>query len=110
MDMVVVAPNGTVFTNDDRNGALDRRSLVKIGSAPNNGWYTVHVAQFSGVATETNIVLLYGRYTAGNPNCSAPTPPASPSVNSFSLESDDEKADDDSPVPPPTAGQPGSRR
>jgi hypothetical protein len=77
MELVVVAPNGTVFRNDDRNGALDRRPLVKIASAPNNGWYTVHVAQFAGAATETNIVLLYGRYNNGNPNCAAPTLPAS---------------------------------
>jgi hypothetical protein len=44
LELVVVAPNGSVFRNDDRNGALDRRPLVKIGAAPNNGWYTVHVA------------------------------------------------------------------
>jgi hypothetical protein len=78
MELVVVAPNGTVFRNDDRNGALDRRPLAKIGSAPNNGWYTVHIAQFAGVATETNFVLLYGRYAGGNPNCATPTPPLVP--------------------------------
>jgi hypothetical protein len=75
MELVVVAPDGTVFRNDDRNGALDRRPVVKIASAPNNGWYTVHIAQFAGAATETNFVLLYGRYPAGNPNCTTPTPP-----------------------------------
>ena len=29
MELVVVAPNGSVFRNDDRNGAFDRRPLVK---------------------------------------------------------------------------------
>jgi hypothetical protein len=108
MEIVVVAPNGTVFRNDDRNGALDRRPLVKIASAPNNGWYTVHVAQFNGAPTETNIVLLYGRYNAGNPNCATPTPPAL-AINAAELD-DDAKADDESPAPPPRADQPGSTR
>ena len=109
MEIVVVAPNGSVYRNDDRNGALDRRPLVKIGSAPNNGWYTVHVAQFAGTATETNIVLLYGRYNGGNPNCASPTVPASAFNADAELE-EEEKADDDSPAPAPRAGQPGSTR
>lgn len=112
MELVVVAPDGTVFRNDDRNGALDRRPLVKIAAAPQNGWYTVHVAQFAGAATETNIVLLYGRYPGGNANCATPTPPALAAAGSFEAESLDDgaKADDDSPVPAPKAGQPGSSR
>jgi hypothetical protein len=74
--MVVRAPDGTVFRNDDRPG--DLRPLVKINSAPNNGWYSVSLARFAGVAADNNFVLLYGRYNGGNPNCSSPTPPLSP--------------------------------
>jgi hypothetical protein len=75
LEMTVVAPNGSVFRNDDRAGASDRRPLVKIGSAPNNGWYTVHLARFDGGAVNANFVLLYGRYNGGNPNCLNPTSP-----------------------------------
>jgi hypothetical protein len=110
MELVVIAPNGSVYRNDDRNGALDRRPLVKIGGAPNNGWYTVHVSQWAGAATETNIVLLYGRYNAGNPNCAGPTAPASAFSADAEQEEDAAKADDDRPAPPPRAGQPGSTR
>jgi len=114
MELVVVAPNGSVFRNDDRNGAFDRRPLVKIGSAPNNGWYTVHVSQFNGAPTEANIVLLYGRYPAGNPNCAGATPASAVagSLESLSLgdADDDAKAGDDAEAPAPRAGQPGSSR
>ena len=111
MELVVVAPDGTVFRNDDRNGALDRRPLVKIGAAPDNGWYVVRVAQFAGDATETNIVLLYGRYPAGNPNCATATQPTA-AITAFGGDADAEDADKDapSPVPPPRPGQPGAER
>ncbi len=109
MELVVIAPDGTVFRNDDRNGALDRRPLVKIGSAPQNGWYTVHVGQFAGVATETNIVLLYGRYPGGNANCATPTAPTFAAAG-FAADADSEDAQKDttSPAPPPRPGQPGA--
>lgn len=70
--MVVVAPNGTVFQNDDRGGG-DLRPLVKMTPTSNNGWYTVHLAHFGGSPINANFVLLYGRYNAGNANCSSPT-------------------------------------
>jgi hypothetical protein len=106
MELVVVSPDGQVFRNDDRNGATDRRPLVKIGSAPVNGWYTVHVAQFAGTATETNITLMYGRYPGGNANCAAPT---SPSGQGFAAEEEtDDSNKSDEPAPPPRRGQPGS--
>lgn len=72
--MVVVAPNGTVYQNDDRASG-DNRPLVKIASAPNDGWYTVHLAHWFGSSVNADFALLYGRYTAGNPNCTAPTLP-----------------------------------
>jgi hypothetical protein len=110
MELVVVAPDGTVFRNDDRNGVLDRRPLVKIGSAPNNGWYTVHVAQFAGAATEINFVLLYGRYPGGNPNCATPTVPSIAAALAFEAEADDAGKAADAPAPAPRPGQPGSDR
>jgi hypothetical protein len=72
LEMVVVAPNGTVYRNDDRT-VLDARPLVKIDPTPNNGWYTVHLARFDGSAVNANFVLLYGRHNSGNVNCSNPT-------------------------------------
>jgi hypothetical protein len=72
LEMVVVAPNGTVYRNDDR-AISDLRPLVKIDPSPNNGWYTVHLARFDGSAVNANFVLLYGRYNSGNVNCSSPT-------------------------------------
>ena len=91
MELVVVAPNGSVFRNDDRNGAFDRRPLVKIASAPNNGWYTVHVSQFDGAATETTSLLFYGRYPRGNANCGGATGPtlAADSLTTAAEELDD---------------------
>jgi hypothetical protein len=68
MELVVIAPNGAVFSNDNRNGS-DNRPLVRF-SAPVPGWYTVHVNESSGANIDANFVLLYGRYTAGNANCS----------------------------------------
>jgi hypothetical protein len=111
MELVVVAPNGTVFRNDDRNGVTDRRPLIKIASAPNSGWYTVHVAQFAGTATETNILLLYGRYPSGNVNCGGATGPslATESLTTHADELDTvEKVE--SPVPAPKRGQTGAAR
>ena len=110
MEIVVIAPDGSVFRNDDRNGALDRRPLVKIASAPKNGWYTVHVAEFSGAPTETNFVLLYGRYNAGNPNCAGPTAPTIASTLALQAEGGDTEKAADVPVPAPRPGQPGSDR
>jgi hypothetical protein len=79
MEIIVVAPNGQVFRNDDRS-LTDRRPLVKIGMAPIDGWYRVVVTQFAGTPTETTTAMLYGRYTAGNPNCANPTVPMSAGV------------------------------
>lgn len=79
LELIVVAPNGTVFRNDDRT-PTDRRPLVKIGPAPTPGWYRVVVTQFAGAAIEVDTVLMYGRYSAGNPNCNNPTAPLTGSV------------------------------
>ena len=72
LEMVVVAPNGTLFRNDDRT-STDLRPLIKMTPTSNNGWYTVHLARFNGSAVNGNFVLLYGRYNQGNPNCASPS-------------------------------------
>ncbi len=74
-EMVVVAPDGTVYRNDDRS-STDARPLVAFNSGPTAGWYTVHIGQYAGHAITTNSPLLqYGLYTEGNPNCVNPTAP-----------------------------------
>lgn len=76
MKMVVIAPNGTVYRNDDRASG-DSRPLIKIASAPVQGWYTVYVSQYNGrlqTPQFPSITLLYGQYNNGNPNCASPTP------------------------------------
>lgn len=81
LEMVVTTPNGTVYRNDDGLvGSCTNCPLVKVGSASNNGWNTVQIAHFAGLPTEANFALAYGRYPAGNPNCSTATPPTAASV------------------------------
>ena len=72
--LVVIAPDGEVFRDDDSGGSL--RPLVRIQSAPLFGWYTVQVAHFNGVPqTGIDFTLKYGRYNNGNPNCAVGTAP-----------------------------------
>lgn len=104
LEMVVVAPNGTVYRNDDRS-ATNARPLVKIASAPRDGWYTVHIAQFNGAAVNADFILLYGRYPGGNPNCSGGTQPFA--LTPFSTQEEELKPDSGATPPPP--GFPGAQ-
>lgn len=72
--IVVVAPNGVVYNNDD-GGSCSLCSLVKILTGSQSGYYTVQLAQYGGVPVESNFTIQYGRYNAANPNCSGPTAP-----------------------------------
>ena len=72
-ELVVVAPNGTVFRDDDSGQGSE--PLVRIPNTPNNGWYTVQLNHFAGAAIEGNFVLRYGRYTRSNANCQPGTAP-----------------------------------
>jgi hypothetical protein len=74
LETVVVAPNGTVYRNDD-GGFGGVNPLVKINPAPNTGWYTVSIGHFNGAAVEGNFTVAVGRYVTSNVNCAAPTPP-----------------------------------
>ena len=73
-EMVVVAPNGDAFRNDDFGGTL--RPRVVIRPTPASGWYYVSIARFNGdPAPEHDIQFAFGRYTNSttNPNCESPT-------------------------------------
>ena len=87
-ELTVVAPNGNVYRDDDSGGSL--RPLVKVAYAPVTGWYTVQLASYSGAPTNANFTLLYGTYTAGNPNCANGTTPV------FAKDSDMHQAKDNS--------------
>lgn len=102
LETTVVAPNGTVFRDDD--SGVGTQPLVRIASAPNNGWYTVHISHFAGTAVDTNFTLLYGRYSAGNPNCA---PATTPLAVERSIEVDDALKLDRG-VRAPRPGAPGS--
>ncbi len=88
LEMVVRAPNGQVFRNDDSFAApCALCPLVKIANSPNNGWYTVSLSQFAGAAASANFTMLFNTYPVGNINCAAPTAP----VNSVESETKSQK-------------------
>jgi hypothetical protein len=72
LTMTVVAPNGTVFTND--NGGVPACTAcprVVVGSAA-NGFYTVVIANKGAVTAEANFGLKVGLYNTGNRlNCAS---------------------------------------
>lgn len=71
LEIVVVAPNGVVYRNDDSNGL---RPLVKINPTA-TGFYTVQIAQWAGSVTESTFQLAFGVYTLNNANCAGATQP-----------------------------------
>jgi hypothetical protein len=78
--MSVVAPDGTVFTDDDSGScanSTNRCPRVIVTNVTNTSAYTVVLNTFDGKATEANFVLQVGRYKpASNPNCIPATTPA----------------------------------
>lgn len=77
LEMVVIAPNGAIYRNDDSGDpSCPLCPTVKINPTPNNGWYTVHLTHFDGTPVTVNFTLLYGRYTLNNANCSGSTSPS----------------------------------
>jgi hypothetical protein len=80
LETVVRAPNGSIYRNDDGSGGgVFANPLVKINNAPNTGWYSVSINHWFGTASYADFVLLYGRYSLNNVNCSVPTGPVSAS-------------------------------
>jgi hypothetical protein len=71
LEIVAVAPNGSIYRNDDSIGL---RPVVKINPTQ-NGFYTVQIAQYAGTVTESAFTLSYGIYNLNNPNCSSATTP-----------------------------------
>lgn len=71
--LVVVAPNGTVFRDDNSGGEL--RPWVNIDPTPMQGWYTVQVAHTAGLPQNANFQLVYSRYSKDNVNCGTVTHP-----------------------------------
>jgi hypothetical protein len=103
LEMVVRAPNGSVFRNDDKGGpSCPLCPRVAISSTPNNGWYSTTLYAWNGVPVEANFVLVYGRYPIGNPNCSSATLPVSAEQTEAAVE---KPAQD---VSPPRRGHPGN--
>ena len=103
LEIVAIAPDGTMYRNDDRVPGSDLRPLVKIASGTAKGWYTVHIGVFNGDRLEPNFTLLYGRYSAGNPNCSTSTAPLLTSGGPEAEEKDEME------VRAPKAGAPGAQ-
>lgn len=81
LEMIVIAPNGTIFQNDDKGtGPCPLCPLVKINPAPIGGWYTVRLGRSTGVAIDASFTMRVNQYNAGNANCAEPTLPAAPEV------------------------------
>ncbi|HSE84104.1 MAG TPA: hypothetical protein VLB01_06125, partial [Thermodesulfobacteriota bacterium] len=75
--IVLISPSGVVWRNDDRDGANDRRPLIKADPTDGQGWYTLQISHYSGGGVAgygDDFTLQYGWYNSGNPNCSNPTP------------------------------------
>ena len=68
----LVAPNGTVWFDDDSNGSL----RPKIKALTNSrGWHVLTISTYAGYAGTRDITLTYGRYAANSSNCAGATPP-----------------------------------
>lgn len=77
LELTVVAPDGTVYRDDDSSSLCSVCSLVKfVTRADRRGWYTVHVSHWSGSPVDAEFRLYYGRYNPTNPNCANGTIPA----------------------------------
>src|SRR6516165_11298979 len=49
LEMVVRAPNGSIYRNDDGNGGgVFHNPVVKINGTPNAGWYSVSINHWNG--------------------------------------------------------------
>jgi hypothetical protein len=79
LEIVMVAPNGAVWRNDDRAGG-DARPLVKARTFE-DGYHTVTVSHFAGEGATTTFRLLYGVYSISSPNCSGLTPSLGPDTD-----------------------------
>jgi hypothetical protein len=105
LEAVVIAPNGTVYRNDDGGvAACPLCPVVKVNPTPGpaRGFYTVQIAHWLGNPVTANFTLLYGLYNAGNPNCAPATPPAV--AEDDEDQTDMEKSESEGPKPPIPGG------
>ena len=98
LEATVVAPNGTVFRDDDSGPGT--QPLVKINSTPNNGWYTVSINNFAGAAVSSNFSLQIQRLALNSASCLPATAP--------SLAVAVARKANSANSPAPAAGEPGS--
>jgi hypothetical protein len=91
--MTVVAPDGSIYANDQGGGSCVNCPVVKINNAPNTGWYTVNVARAFGAAGDGNFTLAYGVYPLNNANCAGATQPFSSGAASLTSATSSRPAD-----------------
>lgn len=73
LETVVVAPNGTVYRDDDGGPGLF--PLVAINGTPNNGWYSVRINNFAGSAVSANFTATLQRLPLNGAGCLPATTP-----------------------------------
>jgi hypothetical protein len=71
----LVAPDGTVWFNDDGNGSL--RPKIKAITF-SRGWHVLTISTYAGFAGTRDITLTYARYAGTSQNCANPTPTITP--------------------------------
>jgi hypothetical protein len=71
LEAVLIAPNGTVYRNNNRAGD-DLKPLIKVNGAPQNGWYTLQLSHAAGSPVNTDFTLAFGRYFLNDPNHCTP--------------------------------------
>jgi hypothetical protein len=87
LEAVLIAPNGTVYRNDDSGlSPCANCPLIKVNPTPNTSWYTLNINHFAGTAVTANFTLMYARYNLGNANCANPTPSLAPEEEAESEE------------------------
>ena len=91
----MVAPNGTVYRDDDSGGS--NRPLVRINGTPNNGWYTVSINNWNGAAVSQNFTVTLQRLGLNGAGCLPATGPTAAATASAAAKSA-------APVAAPKAG------
>ena len=99
LEAVVIAPNGTVYRDDDGGPGLF--PLVKVNPTPNNGWYTVQLHNFAGTAVSANFQATLQRLAVNSASCLPST------VAQFTAAAAPESAKVNGPAARPAAGQAG---
>lgn len=87
LEMTVVAPDGQLFTNDDKGGSTcPSCPRVVVATVNDDGFYTVVINHWAGTSIEAGFNLRVRSYPAGNINCNGPTPPSLTGMSRKQLE------------------------